>query len=200
MWKLKKGKWKLKVRHETFWNGTDCFFPQRAHRVVREEDDDEKEGENGTRKTGTMIKEQRKRSTRSIYIKLIWILNNKNKIAACFMIRRNIPQADMTRVAGPRERWIIRTRKILLLLLMLVPYSGQGPLNFLSRWVPNGPSQDPLFALGLIQSIPNEWKRLIAHFKALFKPDEISIMYFWPRSLWNEYEVHVWTKNLRWEI
>ena len=60
-----------------------------------------------------------------------------------------------------------------------MPYSGQGPLNFLSRWVPNGPSQDPLFALGLIQSIPNEWKRLIAHFKALFKPDEISIMYFW---------------------
>jgi hypothetical protein len=30
------------------------FFSQRAHRVVREEDDDEKEGENGTRKTGTI--------------------------------------------------------------------------------------------------------------------------------------------------
>jgi len=29
-------------------------FSQRAHRVVREEDDDEKEGENGTRKTGTI--------------------------------------------------------------------------------------------------------------------------------------------------
>ena len=44
-----------------------------------------------------------------------WIIRTK-----LLMIRRTNPQADMTRVAGPRQRWIIRTRKILLLMLVML--------------------------------------------------------------------------------
>ena len=81
-----------------------------------------------------MIKESDQQEASTYINKPIWILNNRNKNAACLMIRRTTcnPQAAMTRLTGPRQRYPLdthdknqnqsyeRTTRILLLFLILL--------------------------------------------------------------------------------